>query len=52
MQKYVVTKKTVKTCSWCLRPLSKIKYFSNIVTVLLVEETGVSGYKHRPVASN
>ena len=32
---------------WCLTPLQQ--YFSYIVTVLLVEETGVSGQNHRQI---
>jgi hypothetical protein len=33
---------------WCLRPLSTISWRS----VLLVEETGMPGVNHRPVASD
>ena len=37
---------------WCLMPLSAIFQFISWQSVLLVEETGVPGENHRPVASH
>jgi len=37
---------------WCLTPLSTIFSVISWRSVLLVEETGLPGEKHRPVASH